>query len=70
MAKSEHGRPEPNRARSEIQFVLRRAKWRRGPGVMRDMSRAADAPEDSTTSDPGTRRERRTRPIRTRTTWL
>ncbi len=40
MAKSEHQMPQPNRSSSEIDFVLRRAKRRHGPSVLRDLARA------------------------------
>jgi len=43
MAKSEQQMPEPNRPDSEIEFVLRNAKQRRGPEVLRDLSRAGAA---------------------------
>jgi hypothetical protein len=35
--------PAANRADSEIDFVLRRAKWRRGPEILRDLARAQSA---------------------------
>jgi hypothetical protein len=40
MANSEREMPAANRSASEINFVLRRAKWRRGPEVTRDLARA------------------------------
>lgn len=40
MANTEHDMPAANRADSEIDFVLRRAKWRSGPDVLRDLARA------------------------------
>jgi hypothetical protein len=36
----ERDMPEANRSASEIDFVLRRAKWRQGPEVTRDLARA------------------------------
>lgn len=34
--------PEPNRSEAEIAFVLRNAKRRTGPAVLRDLARADD----------------------------
>jgi len=48
MAKSVKEKPTAQRSASEIEFVLRRAKWRRGPEVLRDLARAeADLPSRS-----------------------
>ena len=43
MTATERERPAANRAASEIEFVLRRAKWRRGSEVLRDVARAQGA---------------------------
>lgn len=40
MANAAHHMPPPNRSASEIEFVLRGAKWRRGHEVLRDLARA------------------------------
>jgi hypothetical protein len=45
MANTERDMPAANRSASEIDFVLRRAKWRRGPEVTRDLARAKRAAE-------------------------
>ncbi len=42
MTTTDRDRPAANRSASEIAFVLRRAKWRRGPDVLRDVARAQD----------------------------
>jgi hypothetical protein len=42
MTTTDRDRPAANRSASEIAFVLRRAKWRRGPEVLRDVARAQD----------------------------
>ena len=39
--------PAATRSASEIAYVLRRAKWRRGPDVLRDMAKATTAAEDA-----------------------
>lgn len=43
MTASERDRPTATRAASEIDFVLRRARWRRGSDVLRDVVRAQNA---------------------------
>ena len=43
MTTSDREMPAANRAASEIDFVLRRAKWRRGPDVLRDIARARNS---------------------------
>jgi len=51
MANTERELPAANRSASEIDFVLRRAKWRHGPEVTRDLARAqrdADESRDET----------------------
>ena len=40
MANTANDMPTQNRSASEIDFVLRRAKHRRGPEVLRDLARA------------------------------
>ena len=51
MADTEREMPSANRSASEIDFVLRRAKWRQGPEVTRDLARAqrdaGAAPEEN-----------------------
>ena len=42
MANTAKDMPTQNRSASEIDFVLRSAKWRKGPEVLRDMARAED----------------------------
>jgi hypothetical protein len=44
MAKSAQERPAADRSASEIAFVLRRAKWRHGPAVLRDLARSEAEP--------------------------
>lgn len=42
MNKPAHEMPEPNRSPSEIDFVLRNAKKKSGPDMLRDIARAED----------------------------
>jgi hypothetical protein len=58
MANIERDGPAANRADSEIEFLLRRAKWRRGPEVLRDVSRARAAIEDAK-AEPAPRKRSR-----------
>ena len=51
MTKTDRDPPLATRPASEIAFVLRRAKWRRGPDVLRDLSRAQSA-GDEARADP------------------
>ena len=44
MAKPEQTLTATGRSASEIGFVLRRAKWRSGPEVLRDIARADAEP--------------------------
>lgn len=54
--------PAANRTDSEIDFVLRRAKWRRGPEMLRDLARAqAAAKGDSPIRAPAKREAPRKR---------
>jgi hypothetical protein len=64
MANTERDMPAANRSASEIDFVLRRAKWRRGPDVTRDLARAqrdaeAKAEEASARAKPARKSPRR-----------
>lgn len=43
MNKREHAMPEPIRSATEVDFVLRDAKRRRGPELLRGMARADEA---------------------------
>lgn len=42
MRKPDDEMPEPNRSLSEIEFVLRHAKKRSGPEMLRDVARAEE----------------------------
>jgi len=42
MTKREHAMPEPNRSAAEIEFVLRHAKRKRGPELLRDLARTEE----------------------------
>jgi hypothetical protein len=44
MANTANDMPTQNRSASEIDFVLRHAKHRRGPDVLRDLARAENEP--------------------------
>lgn len=59
MTTTDRDLPAANRAASEIDFVLRRAKWRRGPEVLRDVARAQGAAAESAEGEPARANERR-----------
>lgn len=59
MTATERDRPAANRAASEIEFVLRRAKWRRGSEVLRDVARAQGAADEAAEREPKHITERR-----------
>lgn len=61
MTTTDRERPAANRAATEIDFVLRRAKWRRGPEVLRDMARAQNTVGDVAAGGPNRESERRKR---------
>lgn len=44
MANTAKDMPAQNRSASEIDFVLRQAKWRKGADVLRDMARTESEP--------------------------
>ncbi len=52
MTKTDHELPIATRSASEVAFVLRGAKWRRGPEVLRDVSRAHDGDDDLPAEPP------------------
>lgn len=45
MANTANDMPTQTRSASEIAFVLRQAKHRRGPEVLRDLARAENEPQ-------------------------
>lgn len=47
MPNADRDMPAATRPASEIAFVLRRAKWRHGPDVLRDVARAQAAAEEA-----------------------
>jgi hypothetical protein len=49
MANTAKDMPTQNRSASEIDFVLRQAKHRRGPEVLRDLARADTEPQPAPT---------------------
>ena len=50
MANTAKDMPTQNRSASEIDFVLRQAKHRRGPEVLRDLARADSEPQPAQTA--------------------
>jgi len=52
MTTTDRDLPAATRAESEIDFVLRRAKWRSGPEVLRDVARAQSAAGESADDGP------------------
>jgi hypothetical protein len=59
MANTDRDLPAANRADSEIAFMLRRTKWRRGPDVLRDVARAESTrrqAKSETTAEPERKR--------------
>lgn len=56
MEKRDHDMPEANRTPSEIEFVLRNAKRKTGPEVLRDIARAEAKPEPARKVDAAPRR--------------
>jgi hypothetical protein len=60
MENIERDGPAANRVDSEVEFLLRRAKWRRGPDVLRDVSRARAAIEDAKAEPALRKRPRKT----------
>jgi hypothetical protein len=58
MANMPDDMPPPNRSASEIAFVLRNAKWRRGHEVLRDLARAEG---DAASATPHATRETKPR---------
>lgn len=59
MKTTDRDLPAATRAGSEIDFVLRRAKWRRGPEVLRDVARAQSAAGEGAEHEPKHTAERR-----------
>lgn len=49
------------RSASEIAYVLRRAKWRRGPDVLRDMAKGTPGAENAPAEAPLRRKSARKR---------
>lgn len=64
MANTANDMPAQTRSASEIDFVLRRAKWRKGPDVLRDMARGESEPmpvsKEKKSRSPAARRQSKT----------
>jgi hypothetical protein len=63
MANTAKEMPTQNRSTSEIDFVLRHARQRKGPDVLRDMARAEREPEAAPRETKSPARERRSKTI-------
>ena len=70
MDKSKLALPKPNRSAAEVEFVLRNAKRKRGPELLRDLARAGK--EKAPPPLPKTRRraKRAAAAPKSRKTWL